>query len=192
MIRKSFIILVLTAFILVVGCDTEETETFTTFRSFSLFGEGVAIDVDAEYETLIADGVPHLDYNGTSFFIGYRQVSSNNQDPVMMRFNNGELTWVRTDLETSADDSKGYGVFWDGAETMYAVFSSTGTQGEPSIDFRRFATNSWIPSYGQGGGAKIAIIARINIQTGQPEVATFVKAKLSNGNANSVVVKSLQ
>jgi hypothetical protein len=74
----------------------------------------------------------------------------------------------------------------------YGHFSSTGTQGEPSSDFRRFATNSWIPSYGHGGGSKIAIIARINIQTGQPEVATFVKAKLSNGNANSVVVKSLQ
>jgi len=38
------------------------------------------------------------------------------------------------------DDSTGYRLLWDGEGVMDAVFSTTGTQGESSQDFRRFAT----------------------------------------------------
>ncbi|NJL22522.1 MAG: hypothetical protein HC895_19615 [Leptolyngbyaceae cyanobacterium SM1_3_5] len=56
----------------------------------------------------------------------------------MVRFDNGRRTWCQTTYETSNDDSRGYGLVWNGQGVLYAVFSSTGTQGTPSQDFSPF------------------------------------------------------
>ncbi|MEO1134592.1 MAG: hypothetical protein AAFX40_18070, partial [Cyanobacteria bacterium J06639_1] len=73
----------------------------------------------------------------------------------------------------------------------YAVFSSTGTQGNSTEDFREFARGNWLESYGRGGGAKVAVLARINPDTGDVDAATFLTAQLSSGRSNTVVVKEL-
>lgn len=128
---------------------------------------------------------------GTRFYIGYQQVSANNQNPILVRFDNGRRTWCQTRYETTNDDSRGYGLVWDGQGTLYAVFSSTGTQGAPSQDFRRFATRGWLTSYGNGGGAKAAVLARINPNTGNVTAATFLSSVLTTGRTNSIQVTSL-
>ena len=61
--------------------------------------------------------------------------------------------WVRTDYEITGADSRGYGLFWSGAD-LYGVFSVDGTQGTSAEDFRRAssdASTGWIRSYGSGG-----------------------------------------
>lgn len=140
---------------------------------------------------LMAAGITHVTVGETTFFIGYQQVSANNQNPIFARFDGDDQTYVRTDYETTGDDQKGYGLLWDGNANLYAVFSATGTQGSSVNDFRRFATGGWLTSYGQGGGAKVSVLAKIDPTSGTVQKATFLKAVLSSGNANTLVVRSL-
>ncbi len=129
---------------------------------------------------------------GTSrIYIGYQQVSSTNKNPIMVRFNSGQRVWCRTNYEMSGDDGEGYGLLWDGGNMLYGVFSATGTQGSSSQDYRRFTSQGWLSSYGNGGGPKASVILRINPNTGVANAGTFVTSQLSNGRTNSLVVRSL-
>ncbi|MBF2055061.1 MAG: hypothetical protein IGS03_16555 [Candidatus Sericytochromatia bacterium] len=152
---------------------------------------GQTLRPDETEAELLARGVPSVVSGSTRFFIGYQQVSANNQNPVLVRFDQGVQTWMRSDYETSGDDSRGYGLLWDGTDDLYAVFSSTGTQGDSSQDFRRFAQQGWLKSYGAGGGPKVAVLARIDPASGDVTAASFVSARLSNGNSNSLQVTDL-
>ncbi|NEQ97370.1 MAG: hypothetical protein F6K30_11700 [Cyanothece sp. SIO2G6] len=125
-------------------------------------------------------------------YTGYRQVSSSNQDPIIVSFDdqNPANNWVRTDYEVTGSDSRGYGLFWSGAD-LYGVFSIDGTQGDQQEDFRRVsndATTNWIRSYGQGGGARIAVVGRLDLTTGALLDAAYISAVLTDGRTNSLKV----
>ncbi len=89
----------------------------------------------------------------TNIYIGYQQVSYNNKNPILIRFDNGVKKWCRTDYETTGDDGSGYGLLWDQGSNLFGVFSSTGSQNN-GVDFRRFAIGRWLTSYGSGGQTK--------------------------------------
>jgi hypothetical protein len=128
-------------------------------------------------------------FGSSSIYIGYQQVSSINKDPRIIRFDNGVASWCRSDYETTADDGTGYGLYWDGADTLFGVFSATGTQ--TGNDFRRFSVGRWLPSYGSGGGPRVAIIAKINPTNGDVQYSTYLSARLSDGKSNSLVVTAI-
>jgi|GEM_PF-1116843 len=156
----------------------------------SSVGNGVTFTCNDTEAKIKSKKGPSLKFGQTSIYIGYQQVSSINKDPRIIRFDKGVKTWCRSDYETTGDDGTGYGLLWDGGNVLYGVFSSTGTQ--RGNDFRRFATNGWLTSYGSGGGAKIAVLARINPANGNVNYATFVSAKKpSNGKTNSLKIKGL-
>lgn len=156
----------------------------------SSVGRGVAFKCSDSEATIKAKAGPSLTFGKTSIYIGYQQVSSINKDPRIIRFDNGVRVWCRSDYETTGDDGTGYGLLWDSENVLYGVFSSTGSQ--TGNDFRRFATNGWLTSYGSGGGPKVAVLARINITNGDVNYATFISAKKpSDGKTNSLVVKGL-
>jgi hypothetical protein len=138
---------------------------------------------------IAAKNGPRAIFGNSSIYIGYQQVSGINKDPRMIRFDNGTMTWCRTDYETTGDDNTGYGLYWDGANNLFGVFSATGTQ--TGNDFRRFSTGRWLPSYGSGGGPRVAIIAKINATNGDVQYSTYLSARLSDGRSNSLVVTSL-
>jgi hypothetical protein len=150
------------------------------------------VDLSNESE-VSAKGGPSVTVGNRSIYIGYEQVSNNNQNPVMVSFTNGNQDWVvNSELEETGSDTRGYGLLWDGGDNLYAVFSTDGTQGSTNEeDFREFATDGWLTSYGQGGGAKVAIIAKIDPNTGIPTDATFLYAKRSNGKSNTMTVTDL-
>lgn len=177
--------------LLFTACQPDSNTDITTDIQSDIADQPKAFSPTDTKADLLARGVPHVTVNTTTFFVGYQQVSANNQDPIFARFDGDDMTYVRTDYEITGDDHKGYGLMWDGGPNLYAVFSATGTQGDPSDDFRRFATGGWLSSYGQGGGPKVAILARINPDLGTVMNATFLRAKLSNGNTNSLAVKAL-
>jgi hypothetical protein len=156
----------------------------------SSIGNAVTFSCNDSEATIKAKNGPRVVNGNTAFYIGYQQVSSNNKNPVTIRFNSGIKSWCRTDYETTNDDGTGYGLYWNGGDVLYGVYSSTGSQ--TGSDFRRFATGRWLSSYGSGGGPKVAVIARINPANGQVNYATFLSAKKAdNGNTNSLVVRSL-
>jgi hypothetical protein len=179
------ILIVLSVILFLSSCKKENqpNEAISNVGDAQIFSPSDA-EADLTNITSIRDG-------NTSFYIGYQQVSSNNQNPILAKFKDGQQVWVKTDYEITNDDGKGYGLLWDGGDRLYAVFSATGSQGSSSEDFRRFAQNGWLTSYGAGGGPKVAILAKINPANGEVEHATFLYAKLSNGNSNSMSVKGL-
>jgi hypothetical protein len=138
--------------------------------------------------TVAASGAPSVSIGDLTVYIGYRQVSADNQDPVVRAFSASDPAggYVRTDYETSGDDGRGFGLLTDGV-SLYALFSATGTQGAPATDYRRFTAGGWLPSYGSGGGARVSVLARLDPATGEPIEGTFVSAILASGNANTLV-----
>lgn len=146
-------------------------------------------------EAIAATGAPSITIGTQTIYIGTWQKTSINQDPIIASFDsaNSANNWVRTDYEMTGADGRGYGLFWDG-DDLYSVFSTDGTQGSSSEDFRRAAADaqqSWLRSYGQGGGAKIAVVAKIDELTGEMTDAAFLSAVLSNDDSNSLVVNDL-
>ena len=121
----------------------------------SSIGNAVTFSCDDSEATIIAQNGPRVVSGSTAIYIGYQQVSSNNKNPVTIRFNSGIKSWCRTDYETTNDDGTGYGLYWNGDNVLYGVYSSTGSQ--TGYDFRRFATGRWLSSYGSGGGPKVAV-----------------------------------
>lgn len=144
-------------------------------------------------ETVIAStGAARIQLGTQTIYIGTQQVSSTNQNPLMVSFDasNPNNNWVRSDYEVTGTDGRGYGLFWSGSQ-LYAVFSVDGTQGTPAEDFRRAsggATQPWLRSYGAGGGAKVTVLARLNPTTGEMTEAVYLSAILSSGKSNSLVV----
>lgn len=157
----------------------------------SAVGEAVSFSCRDTEATIHQKGGPVVAIGGSRIYIGYRQVSANNQNPIMARFDNGRRVWCRENYEITEDDGRGYGLLWNGNNVLYAVFSATGTQGTVSQDYRRFTTNGWLRNYGSGGGPQVSVIARINPSTGAPVAGTFLSGVLSNGQTNSLQVRGL-
>ncbi|WP_416670795.1 Calx-beta domain-containing protein [Egbenema bharatensis] len=159
------------------------------------------VDDDAPTEAQIQSrATTQMTSGNTTIYTGYNQVSTGNdignQDPWVASFTNDRLNWYRDDYEITNDDSRGTHLLWDNnTGLLYAAFTSTGTQGTPAQDFRRFAQNGWLRSYsdyspGGGGGGKVAILAKLDPLTGTVTNASFLTA-LNGNKTNSVSVKSL-
>ncbi|MEM6530554.1 MAG: dockerin type I domain-containing protein [Chloroflexota bacterium] len=121
-----------------------------------------------------------------TLFIGYRQVSSNNQNPIMAAFNGNTQAWCRTDYDTSPADSRGYGLVSVNGN-VYATFTADGG----NVTLTNFTGNGWINSYGSGGGPRVSVVLRINPANGAPTGGTFIIARLNNGNTNSATVEAI-
>jgi hypothetical protein len=175
---------------LLLGADLPISQVFAQSNIQSSIGKGVTFTCNDTEATIKAKNGPKVSGWQTTIYIGYQQVSSQNKDPRIILFKNGVKQWCRSDYETTNDDGTGYGLLWDGGNVLYGVFSSTGSQ--YGNDFRRFAANGWLPSYGSGGGPKVAILARINPSDGKVSSATFLTSKKANdGKTNSLVVTGL-
>ncbi|MEM9777186.1 MAG: hypothetical protein AAF902_21585 [Chloroflexota bacterium] len=184
----SFFSLILFGCLLIVGHPDFSATAAPENQTFSC--------ADSEAD-LIDKSVTSAGVNGKTIYVGYQQVSANNQNPIVARYDNGAQVWCRTDYETSGDDGRATGVWWNGTDSgLYLIFSATGTQGSSDQDFRRFAQNGWLSSYtdgspGGGGGPKVSIVAKANGGDGSIESATFVTAVLSSGKTNSLTVDQL-
>ncbi|WP_066377532.1 hypothetical protein [Anabaena sp. CA = ATCC 33047] len=174
----------------VLTADLVSPSAVAQTRIKSSVGKAVTFSCQDNETTIKLKNGPKVVNGLTTIYIGYQQVSSINQNPILIRFDNGRRRWCRTDYETTLDDGTGYGLYWDGGKNMYGVFSATGTQN--GNDFRRFATQGWLTSYGSGGGAKVAVLTRIDPGNGNITRASFLSArKPSDGKTNSLVVTGL-
>ncbi|MFM7426879.1 MAG: M10 family metallopeptidase C-terminal domain-containing protein, partial [Elainella sp.] len=155
----------------------------------------VKFSASASEATIAATAAARIQLGSQTIHIGTEQVSSINQNPVIVSFDaqNPANNWRRTDYETTGSDGRGYGLFWSSSQ-LYALFSVDGTQGTPDQDFRRAsggATQTWLQSYGAGGGAKVTVLARLDPTTGTMTDAVYLSARLSDGRSNSLAVDSL-
>ncbi|GAB4516064.1 MAG: hypothetical protein OHK0046_20640 [Anaerolineae bacterium] len=157
------------------------------FAESSFGGAGSSINC-AGSEADLANGSTSVTVGSTTIYTGYHQISGNNQNPIIARYDSGVRVWCRDDYEQTGDDGRGYGLLYDGTN-LYAVFSATGTQSGPN--YTRWTGSGWLASYGNGGGAKVAIVLRINPADGEPLSGSYLYSKLSNGKTNSFAVTNL-
>ncbi len=131
--------------------------------------------------------------NTTCFYTGYQQVSSVNQDPILIRFDGSTQTFCQTQIETTGDDGSGIGLLWDSANKLYGCFTSKGTQ--PGIRYQNWTGGGWIPNFygtiAQSNDVKVSVILELNVNTGVPVSGTFVGARLSSGSANTCLARSM-
>jgi hypothetical protein len=175
-----------TALILALATFTFNQDCFAANKVKSSVSSSVTFSCSDSEQQLVDKGVVRVKFGRRSIYIGYQQVSGNNKNPIMARFDKGVQAWCRTDFETSGDDGEGYGILWNGRKLLYAVFSATGTQGSVENDYRRFTSEGWLTSYGSGGGPRVTILSKINAQNGAPVAGTFVTALLSSGKTNTL------
>lgn len=125
-----------------------------------------------------------------TYVIGYRQVSSINQDAILVKFSAaGEKVWCRQDYDTAPPDSRGYGLLWR-EPFLYAVFSVDG--GGSGFDA---LADGWLRSYNDassgGGGPHVAVILQIQPESGDALHGTFITSRLSSGAVNSLQVTEM-
>ncbi len=169
---------------------TLTAESITMFQEAVNVGTAQSISCSMTEAMVIATGTPSITFNGSSYYIGFRQVSANDQNPVLLKFTNGILDWCREDYDTTSIDVKGYGLYWSGTD-LYAVFSIVG-QGTPSTSsITRLTTNGWISSYGQGSTASVSVILGLDASDGSVSSGTYLRSQLSNNNTNALIVRDL-
>lgn len=137
------------------------------------------------------------DTNGNTYEVGFNQVSSVNQDPYVRKKNtNGDTIWY-VEHETSEVDGRATHIFMDNRNTPWVVFTLVG--GSYSDDYltKRALDNVnafnsiYAGGYGDGGGAKVSIIARLNPDTGKIVKGSFIIAKKSDGKTIGLNIKSI-
>jgi hypothetical protein len=141
---------------------------------------------------VMAAGAARVSIGKQTLYIGTQQVTASNQNPIVLAFEGGKLRWANTKYETTGADGRGMGLFYNG-KNLYGVFSVDGTQGKPTQDFRRVsggAMQAWLRSYGNGGGAKVSVVAKLDPRNGNLQSAVYLSA-LNNGKTNSLQVKQL-
>lgn len=131
------------------------------------------------------------DLAGNTFSVGFSQVTDKKQNPwVEKRGPSGNQVWRIVHDDTTAD-ARAFAIALDADQRPYVVFTIDGG----SNDANRFQTRhvtgtpfaeAPFPSYGPGGGAKVIVVARLNPDTGRIERGTFLRARLNNGNTNTM------
>lgn len=142
--------------------------------------------------TVQSSGAANITSGNTTIYIGYQQVSGIDQNPIIASFTNGIQDWAITDYDTSAVDARGLGLGWNTSDNrLYAAFSTDG--GANAGAYTRFndsgrMDSAWQGSYGSGGGSKVSVIYELNPANGGVLGGTYLIAKLSNGNTNTIQI----
>lgn len=129
-------------------------------------------------------------------YIGTQQKTSINQDPIIIAFDRSSSAqrWVATNHEATGADGRGVSLLWSGTK-LYASYTVDGTQGQASKDFRRVsqgAAQTWLRSYGSGGGPKVSVVAELDPNTGSLKNAVYISAVLSNAKSNTLLVNDMR
>ncbi len=134
--------------------------------------------------------------SGEVYRVGFDQQSSNNQNPFVEKVDaQGDRLW-RVNHETTGVDGRAPLVALDQQENPWVVFTVDG--GSNSGDFinqRAISPGAFndvfANSYGRGGGPVASILARLDPATGSIVKGTFVTARLTNGNTNTLRITAL-
>ncbi|MEM0997614.1 MAG: hypothetical protein AAGN35_11060 [Bacteroidota bacterium] len=163
------------------GCNNEDDPT-PSFND----PDRVAFYSGAE----VADG------QGNRYLVGFDQVSSNNQNPyVQKRDAEGNELW-RYSYETSGVDGRGVIAAVDASDQPWVVFSLDG--GSNGTDYiTRLRTDAdafngvFQNTYGNGGGPTVAVIARLDPESGEIMRASFLTARLTDGATNTLRITKI-
>ncbi|WP_035726501.1 hypothetical protein [Eisenibacter elegans] len=136
------------------------------------------------------------DAQGNVYTVGFDQATSINQNPFVRKVNaQGQEQW-RLVYENTPVDGRAVLVTLDEAQNPWVVFTVDGGSNDAgAIQRRQVASNAfqgvYNNSYGSGGGPKVSLVARLNPNTGIIERGTFVAARLTSGNTNTLNITKI-
>lgn len=150
-------------------------------RAFA--SDSVAFDCAETLDAVLAKNPPHLTSGPTTIVVGYEQIGSSDQDPIVARWDNGTQTFCEHSKKGGGVDGRAYGLTWDGANNLYVVYTIVGG----GTLFDAAASGGWVSSYGDGGAsAKVTVIGKVDTQFGVVQKATFVPSRLvKNGQTKT-------
>ena len=160
------------------------------FRNSSSIGSAQNINCTNTEAEIIATGTPSITINGSNYYAGFRQVTVNVRNPIVVKFTGGVQDWCREDYDTTTVDVESYGLFWTGTQ-LYALFTISGNPGSGPTTITRFTSNGFTPFYGFGGGPSVTVLLDINTLNGEGNFGTFLISRLSNNNTNFFRVKDI-
>ncbi|QLE00104.1 hypothetical protein HX109_00465 [Galbibacter sp. BG1] len=171
--------------LLFFSCSKDESVEDTTE-----VGNNPLEDVELSAATSVTDN------DGNTYEVGFNQVSNINQDPfVRKRLSSGESIWY-VEHEKSEVDGRATMILVDNNNVPWVVFSLVG--GSYSEDYltKRAVEGGafngvYQGGYGNGGGPKVSIIAKLNPNTGKIEKASFITARKNDGKTNGFNVKKI-
>ena len=134
-----------------------------------------------------ATGAARLSFGSRTIYIGTQQVSASTQNPIVASFTGGIADWVINDYEVGPPDGRALGVLWDGAYLLYVAMTVDG--GGSGIETH--TSNGWQTSYGAGGGPRVTVLLRLNVNSGRPMAGTFAIARLASGITNALIPTNL-
>lgn len=161
------------------GLVSTDLVTVTVENWTMVVGKSVTISCnDTQLQLENKDALRVVDDNGVAIYIGSREISANNRNPIVTKFVNGRQEWCQENYDTTEIDSRGYGLLWNGGNLLYSVFSSLGT-GANGTDLREHSTAGWLirfndASPGGSNRVEVSYLAKLNFDSGGPESATFL------------------
>ncbi|HJL19931.1 MAG TPA: hypothetical protein RMH99_29980 [Sandaracinaceae bacterium LLY-WYZ-13_1] len=139
---------------------------------------GASCDAD---EADLAD-LAHLTFGDSTIYVGFRQASGNNQNPIVARFDGGTRIWC-VEHETQGPDGRAEAITWDGGDHAYVVYSVVG--GGTDLEGHGGWLSSYAPGAISGGGPKVSVVGRVSVEDGSLDAATFIVSVLSSGRVNT-------
>jgi hypothetical protein len=136
------------------------------------------------------------DQGGNRYEVGIRQTDDGWNNPVVTKQDaNGELLWS-LEHDNSPVDVRAEVVTLDTNQRPWVVFTLDGGSSSNSYITLRATSETAFQSvfqsnYGQGGGPQVSVIARLNPENGVIERATFLTARMDNGNTNRFRVRGI-
>ncbi len=127
-------------------------------------------------------GAASVTIGATTLYVGYEQVSGNNQDPVVARFDDGELVYCRYH-EDDGPDGRAVGLTWNGGDEAYVVYTVVG--GGTDLEGKGGWLSAYAPGAISGGGAKVSYLGRVDVTTGELRSGTFIISVLMSGSVNT-------
>lgn len=168
---------------------------FAFFWFFSCQSEIEGPQQDPNLDLILSKATEVIDPDGNIYKIGYDQVSSINQDPFIHKTKpNGETLWKKRYEETPVDGRGTVIAFEDGK--LLAVFTLDGGSNDSKYlnkhQIQQGAFSGVFQSgYEKGGGPKVSVICEIDPETGKIKKGSFVTARLTNGNTNSLTIREI-
>ena len=179
--NKTFFVIVFGMYWLVFSCSEDDSPSHTdggTTNGDNLSNESSAVNSLGEV-----------------YQVGFEQ-QPNNQNPFVEKLAaNGDRIWI-VNHETTPVDGRAVTVAVDEQDRPWVVFTVDGGSNEEDYINERWVddgafTDVFANSYGQGGGPVVSVIARLDPATGKIVKGTFITARLTNGNTNTLRIESI-
>jgi hypothetical protein len=166
---------------------------------FTLLGFASCVDDSSDPST--TSDIPFVtdhfvvDEAGNTYLTGFDQISSNNQDPFIHKKNSrGETIW-RLRYEETPVDGRGVLLAWN-AGKLYAVMTvDGGSTTATSITRHQVLPGAFEgvfqAGYGVRGGPRVSLVMEIDTETGKIRKGTFITARLTDGNTNTLLVRQI-